>query len=300
MIRELIDKKADLAAVLSVSPERRRVVDHPNIAVDVDEYVIIYHKLNPIFMSLYILTMPFQQSVLMYFVGALVAATSFVFLLSHCLHSRWAGTQCQTFQYGTYIFQSTISQGSTVLPMHASVHENSVWCVFSGLHDTDDCIHWTLCSSTADKHSPVPFNSILQLAHSTEYTLGALGGSSSASDIFNPNITPGSPMAELQTMFLRDADKDPSVLSPVYEDHIQRLLTEEYSFYGAHTMYDALAEQHCSVAAMKISGNLLVNFTLQKNSVYTLALNNMLVKIGESEVDVKLIKEFWPKPKECV
>ena len=88
-------------------------------------------------------------------------------------------------------------------------------------------------------------------------------------------------MAELQAKLLRDADKDPSVLSPVYEDHIHRLLTEEYAFYGTRTMYDALAEQHCSVSAMKISGNLHVNFMLQKNSVYTSALNNMLLKISE-------------------
>ena len=101
-IRVLIDKKADLAAALSVSPERSSVVDHPNTAVDVDEMLIIYHKPDPIFMSLYILTMPFQLSVWMCFAGTLAAA-SVVFFLSHWLHSKWTGAQCQTFQFGTFL-----------------------------------------------------------------------------------------------------------------------------------------------------------------------------------------------------
>ena len=298
LIKELIDKKADLAAALSVSPERSRVVDHPNTAIDVDEYVIIYHKPDPIFMSLYILSMPFQQAVWMCVVGTLAAA-SVMFLLSHYLHSKWEGTHCKTFQYGTYIFQSTISQGSTVQPIHQSMR--IVYGVYSlGCIILITAYTGHLVALLVLKHSPVPFNSILQLAYNTEYTLGALGGSSSASDIVDCDITSGSPMAELQAKLLRDADKDPSVLSPVYEDHIQRLLTQNYAFYGTRSMYDALAEQYCSVSAMKISGNVLANYMLQKNSVYTLALNNMLVKTGESEVDVKLIKEFWLKPKECV
>ena len=176
MIRELIDKKADLAAVLSVSPERSRVVDHPNTAVDVDEYVIIYHKLDPIFMSLHILTMPFQLFVWMCFAGTLATASA-VFLLSHWLHSKWTGAQCQTFQFGTYIFKSTISQGSTVQPRHQSMR------IVFGVYSLGCIVLMTvytghLVALLAVKHQAVPFNTILQVAQNTEYTFGVLGGSS--------------------------------------------------------------------------------------------------------------------------
>ena len=296
---KLIDKKADLAAALTVTPERRSIVDHPSTAVDVDEFVIIYHKPDPIFMSLHIFTMPFQQSVWICFAGTL-AGTSFVFLLSHWLHSKWTGSHCQIFRYGTYIFQSTISQGSTVQPIHQSMR------IVYGVYSLGCMILMTvytgqLVALLAVKHSPVPFNSIRQLAQNTEYNLGALGGSFSASRILDPDVSPSSPMAQLQVKLLHDADKDPSVLSPVYDDHIQRLLTEKYALYGTRAMYDALAEQYCSVSAMKIrfSGALLSNFMLQKNSVYTSTLNNMLNRIQEGKLDSKIRKEFWPKPKHC-
>ena len=107
-------------------------------------------------------------------------------------------------------------------------------------------------------------------------------------------------MAELQAKLLRDADKDPTVLSPVSDDYIQRLLTENYAFYGLRALYDAIAEQHCSVSSLKISGNVFNNFMLQKNSVYTPALNNMLTRFKEGKLDSKIRKEFWPKPKQCV
>ena len=69
MIRELIDKKADIACSLHYVAERLNVVDTPDTSVEVDYELIIYHKAEPLLMSVEILLIPFQQTAWICFIS---------------------------------------------------------------------------------------------------------------------------------------------------------------------------------------------------------------------------------------
>ena len=81
MIKQLIDKKADIATELSITYERSRYVMPMKVPVRHMHQVIIYHKPEPIAMSMEIIVRPFSISVWLTFVSVLVI-TAIIFHLT--------------------------------------------------------------------------------------------------------------------------------------------------------------------------------------------------------------------------
>ena len=105
MVRELIDKKADIACVLNYIAERLNVVDFPETPVDLDYALIIYHKPEPLLMSVDILLVPFQQTVWICFTS-IVVATTIAFFISFWLNKSPEDVW-YTFVHAVYIFRAT-------------------------------------------------------------------------------------------------------------------------------------------------------------------------------------------------
>ena len=150
------------------------------------------------------------------------------------------------------------------------------------------------------KRINVPFETIRGVAESTDYTFGVTGGSSDETRLMNGNFSPGSTMALLKEKVLRDVKLDPDVLSDDYYLQVNKVITSKHALQASRSMFDEIAEEHCTVSALKEKGILLKHgFMLQKNSIYTEKINNILLKIKEGELDQLIKMDFWPKPKEC-
>ena len=85
MVRKLIYKKADIACSLTYMAERLNVVDIPDFPVEVEYELIIYHKAEPLLMSVEILLVPFHHSVWICFIS-IVVATTIAFFISFWLN----------------------------------------------------------------------------------------------------------------------------------------------------------------------------------------------------------------------
>ena len=297
MVRELIDKKADIACVLNYIAERLNVVDFPDTPVDVDYALIIYHKPEPLLMSVDILLVPFQQTVWICFTS-IVVATTIAFFISFWLNKSPEDVW-YTFEYAVYIFRATLNDGSRVQPRHQSGR-----VIYTGYYLGCIILMATytghLVAHLTIKRINVPFETIRGVAESTDYTFGVTGGSSDETRMMNGNFSPGSTMALLKEKVLRDVKLDPDVLSDDYYLQVNKVITSKHALQASRSMFDAIAEEHCTVSALKEKGILLKHgFMLQKNSIYTEKIDNILLKIKEGELDQLIKMDFWPKPKEC-
>ena len=295
IIQELIDKKADVVAVLSYSDERNEVVDHPT-SVTTDYGLIIYHAAEPMSMSIELLAKPFSRNTWLCF-GAITIAASLAFVLAQ----RWGkyGSRQFAFAQCIYIFRTSLNQGSPVIPKCLS--SRITYSIYSLGYIIIMALYTALLVSfLAVQQTYIPFRTMMEVAENTEYKLGTIGGSLSYALNVQANFTPGTVAHELKSKMLRDAALDPSVFSANYEDHIKKLENEKYAFYSLYSDYEAIAQTSCSVEPLQEKGVLVFNgYMLQKNSIYTKYFNSILIHIHESELDVQIRKNFWPKPKQC-
>ena len=297
MVHELIDKNADIACSLSYNVERLNVVDFPETPVDVDYALIIYHKAEPLLMSVDILLVPFQQTVWICFT-AIVVVTTIAFFISFWLNKppedAW-----YNFEHAVYIFRATLNDGSRVQPRHQSARViytgYSLGCIILMATYTRHLVaHLTI------KRINVPFYTIHGVAESTDYTFGVTGGSSDKTRLMNGNFTTESTMALLKEKILRDSKLDPDALSDDFYVQVNKVITSKHALQASRSMFDAIAQEHCTVSALKEKGILLKHgFMLQKNSIYTEKIDNVLLKIKEGELDHLIKKDFWPKQKGC-
>ena len=198
-----------------------------------------------------------------------------------------------------YIFRATLNAGSSVQLRHQSTR-----VIYTGY-----CLGCIILTATYTGHlvahltiirTNVPFDTIRGVAESTDYTFGVLGGSSDETILMNGNFVPGSTMALLKEKALRDAKLDPDVLSDDFYLQVNKVITSKHALQASRSIFDAIAQEHCAVSALKEKGVLQKNvFMLQKNSIYTEKIDNALHKIKDGELDHLTKMEFWPKPKVC-
>ena len=118
MVRQLIDKKADIACALNYITERLSVVDFSDTPVEVDYVLTVYHKAEPLLMSVEIPLAPFQHSVWICFISIVVATTIAFFV--YIWFKKSPQDSLYTFEYAVYIFRATLNDGSRVQPRHQS------------------------------------------------------------------------------------------------------------------------------------------------------------------------------------
>ena len=298
MIRQLVDKEADVAASLTQTYERGQVVTQIKTPVLIGYEVVMYHKPEPSAMSLDALRRPFNLKVWLAYLGALVA-TVIVFHVVQCLLTSQKNSLIHC-QYVGYILRSTFNQGTAWSPWHVS---SRIIYSFYTLGWIILMATYTAClvSFLSVKKEVIPFRTMLELSQSSSYKLGVLGGTSSYNLLFRSNLTPSDHYFSLKSKIQQDMMKDPQVTSSDPSFQTYRVKTDTtFAFFGTSAAYDALAAESCKVSVLEEKGNRSPDgFDLKKNSAYARKFNYVLTKIQEGKLDLHLRKQFLPQPMQC-
>ena len=251
MVRELIDKKADIAGSLTYTNKRLHVVDFPHTPVQLDYALIIYHKPQPVLMPIQILLVPFQPLVWLCAAG-IVAATTVAFFISFWFNKTPDEAQYK-FEYAVYIFRATLNDGSRVQP-----RDQSTRVIYFGYSLGFIILLATytghLVAHLAIKKTTILFHTIRGVAENTDYTYGVTGGTSDEARLMNGDFPPGSTMDLLKKKLLRDAKLDPSVLSDDFHEQVSKVVTSKHALQASRIVFDGIAQEHCTVAALKEKG----------------------------------------------
>ena len=294
MIRQLMDKKADIAGVLTQSYKWGQQTTQMSTALSVGYEVVMYHKPEPMAMSIDILMKPFSLNVWFVFLAILLASMSI-------FHTSQAVQRDNLFSgdYGTYILRSTLNQGAVWSPSRTSSR------VIYGFYT----VGWIILVATytgylvsflSVKKDVIPFTTMAELAANNEYKLGILDGSYIHSVVVLMNYTESTPFWHLQSKLLHDSIQDPSVVNDDIDIHHSRLLTEKYAYMGLTDTYLSFAADSCRIGILEEKGERAGDgFVFQKNSAYTEDFNYVLAKIQKGELDRDVRKRFLPEPMQC-
>ena len=293
MIRQLMDKKADIAGILTQSYERGQQTTQMSTALRVGYEVVMYHKPEPMAMSIDILVKPFSLNVWFVFLAILIASMTL-------FHTSQTVQRDNLFSgdYGTYILRSTLNQGAVWSPSQMSSR------VIYGFYT----VGWIILVATytgylvsflSVKKDVIPFTTMSELAANSEYKLGILGGSYIHSVVLM-NYTESTPFWHLQSKLLRDSIQDSSVVNDDIDIHHSRLLTEKYAYVGTSDTYLSFAADSCRIGILEEKGERARDgFVFQKNSAYTEDFDFVVAKIQEGELDRDVRKRFLPEPMQC-
>ena len=294
LIRQLMDKQADVAAVLTQSYERAQYITQVTTPVRIGSEVVMYHKPEPTPMSIDLLMKPFSTNVWLVFLATLIG-TMATFHVSQMVKGR----KFSDGDYGAYILRSTLNQSSVWSPHHASSRIIYGFYTFGWIILVATYTGY-LVSLLSVKKDIVPFTTMAEVADNNEYRVGVLGKAYFYSTLINTNFTEGTPFWHLQSKLQRDIKDDPSVIDTDIQNHKDRLLTEKYVFIGSSDSYLNLASESCRVGLLKEKGEITADgFDLQKNSAYAKDFSRVLSKIQEGELDIELRKRFMPQPAQC-
>ena len=289
-----MDKKADIAGVLTQSYKRGQQTTQMSTALRVGYEVILYHKPEPMAMSMDILMKPFSLNVWFVFLATLMASM-IIFHVSQAVQQD--NLSCG--DYGTYILRSTLNQGAVWSPSRTSSR------VIYGFYS----VGWIILAATytgylvsflSVKRDVIPFTTMAELAANNEYKLGTLNGSYQYADVLLMNHTESTPCWYLQSKLLQDSIQDPSVVSGDIDIHYNRLLTEKYAYVGMTDTYLSFAADSCRIRILEEKGERAGDgFVFQKNSAYAEDFDYVASKIQEGELDIHLRKRFLTEPMQC-
>ena len=294
MIRQLMDKKADIAGALTQSYERGQQTTQMSTGLRVGYEVVTYHKPVPMAMSIEILMKPFSLNVWLVFLASLTASMT----IFHAYQAvQRDNLSCS--DYGTFILSSTLNQGAVWNPSQTSSR------VIYGFYS----VGWIILVATytgylisflSVKKDVIPFTTMAEVPANTEYKLGILDRSHIHTIVISTNYSEGTPFWNLQSKILRDSIQDSSVLNDDIDIHHTRLLTEKYAYVGLMDTYLSFATDSCRIGILKEKGERVGDgFVFQKNSGYAKDFDHVASKIQEGELDRDVRKRFLPEPMQC-
>jgi hypothetical protein len=264
---QLVNRQVDVGAVLSRTYERDNYITHLNTPVRVGYECIMYHKPEPLAMSIEILLKPFSQTVWLAFGGALITTTLVFYGSVAHVSTKHNNRQEHTYNK-SYILRYTLNQGSDWSPTLTS--SRIIYSLYT--------FGWIILVSTytaylvsflSVKKGVIPFRTLLELSENTEYKLGVLRGASLYDSIHSVNYSQTNPWYQLKLKLVQDTTRDPSVIHTDLEFHRKRLIDEKYAFIGSSETYQAMVANSCSVSMMAEKGPIsFTNFALRKNSAY--------------------------------
>ena len=297
MMKDLVEKRADIACSLTFSHERSIYVSFLDTAAMVSYEVIMYHKPEAISMSVDILAKPFSWEVWVVFLAVLMT-TMISFHLSQQLLMTHKDS-CSRYDFGAYILRSTVYQGSVLHPLHTSsriIYSCYAlgWIILMATYTA------YLVSFLSVKKEVIPFRTMSELAENDDYTLGVLGGSFFYDVLFYDNLTARNIYFPLASKIKRDMQKDPQLINSFEDYHFNRLLTDKnYALLDSGAVYNGLASESCKLSVLEEKGSRSPEgYACQNNSAYANELNYVLSKIQEGELDFHL-RKFLPKPMTC-
>ena len=292
LIRQLMDKKDDIAGILTQSYERGQQITQMSTALQVGYEVVMYHKPEPIAMSIDILMKPFSLNVWFVFLAILIV-TMIIFHVSQAVE----GDNLFCGDFGTYILRSTLNQGAVWSPSRMS--SRVIYGFFT--------VGWIILVATYTRYlvsflslkkDVILFTTMVELAENTEYKLGTLDRSYINSVVALTNYTERIPFWHLQSKFLRDSIQDPSVLNDDMNIHHNRL-TQKYAYVGSSDTYLSFAADSCRIGILEEKGERVGDGFVFQNSAYAEDFSYVASKIQEGELDRDLRKRFLPVPMQC-
>ena len=297
MMKDLVEKKADIACSLTISHERSIYVSFLDTAAMVSYEVIMYHKPEAISMSVDILIKPFSWEVWVVFLVVLMTTMISFHLSQHLLMMH--KNSYSRYDFGAYILRSTVYQGSVLRPLHIS---SRIIYSFYALGWIILMATYTayLVSFLSVKKEVIPFRTMSELAENDDYKLGVFGGSFFYDLLFGDNLTAKDIYFPLASKIKRDMQKDPQLINSFEDYHFNRLLTDKnYALLDSGAVYSGLASESCKLSVLEEKGSRSPEgFACQNNSAYANELNHVLSKIQEGELDFHL-RKFLPKPMTC-
>ena len=168
MIREIMEKEADVAGALTQSYKRGLVVEQLHTPVTAGQEAILYHKPEPIEMSLKLLVKPFSPLVWLAFAGAIVTTIIALYVTENARTNQIPENRLMGYTYG-FILRSTLNQGAPSTSCRLSsriiyTFYSIGWIVLSASYTA------FLVSFLSVKKDVVPFTTVLEVSQNTDYT----------------------------------------------------------------------------------------------------------------------------------
>ena len=298
MIGQLVNRKVDVAAVLTQSYIRYKDTTQMTVPVTIGHNIVVYHKPDSAFMSADLLVKPFTSIVWFIFLCSLGVTITVFHVSENVVHAQQS-SHTRREDYGAYILRSTLNQGAVWSPDRVSTR--IIFCFYS--------FNWIILTAqyTASliallsvKKEVVPFHTMDELSANNEYKLGIMSGTSEYDLLYNTNFSKSSSFYQLNSKLVRDAQNDPSVLSKDLSYHHNKLLTEKYAFITTQEVYDELASKSCKIGLLKEKGSVTFDgFAFQKNSAYANDFDVVVSRIQERNLDFYMRKQLVHKQIQC-
>ena len=297
MVKQLVDRKADIAVHLTNNYERSLYTDIMNVAVQTDHYGVIYAKPKPTAMSLSIFMSPFHKYVWLSFCGILVLSI----VTFHFSTKRQSSHFSQKLGFMNFISMSTLNQGSTWSP---SSHSARIIysCYSMGLIILMSTYTAFLVSVLAVQKPDIPFTTFKEVSENTDYKLGAIKGTAGTSFLLNQVSKDSSDMySNLAKKLMKDIKQDPSVHFEDVEEILERFKSEKLAVWTSTTVFKEFASYSCDAALLDELGvGVSVGLLFQKDSAYTESFKKVMQMIREGSLDISLQNKYWNKPKQCM
>ena len=294
MIRQLVDKKAHVAAHLSTNHERALHVDVMNAPVEYDYRAVVYHKPKPTSMSLSIFITPFTHYVWLSFAGIFILSV----LTFQMSTSKRSSHFLSNIGFTNFIVMSTLNQGSTWSP--SSQAARIIYSCYSlGLIILMSTYTAYLVSILAVKKDHIPFTTFMELADNNVYKFGTAVGSSADSDLHN-NISVSPVYTKLQHKLNTDRINDPDVYTSSYSQLMDKVRNEKFAFFTTKSVYEDMVSESCELALLQELGqSIYVGFMFQKHSAYKELFDKVMLSIRKGKLDKSLQEIYWKKPRQC-
>ena len=279
-------------AALTKTPQRMTVMDFANIPLEYSYVVAMYRKPEMITNTLYLYLRTFKTIVWSTLLGTFIIISLVISTIYYAFESRnhenrrrtkydikTYGIKLEDFKHMTEmifnIFSSFFKQ--TVFLKQKFMHEKVIWeswWIFSFIFTS----YWSaiLISFIATPVYPTVFTNIWELESQDLYKIGVLRDTSWETTIKEsyPNI-----WKRINNFY----KTDPSVLSGLYDEHVNKVETDDYVTILSSTSADRILRKNCKVTvATKFHfGSNLFAIGMQKNSAYREVLDLFSLHIQE-------------------
>ncbi|XP_069104060.1 uncharacterized protein [Argopecten irradians] len=203
----------------------------------------------------------------------------------------------QTYQNAFwYMFGALLTQGGDRLPESQTGRTLiSFWWLFSIIMVAT--YSGNLIAFLTVAKDRLPFNSVAELVAQSEYSWGTLGGTYFIT-MFKDSTLPV--YLKVWDGVVKANASDPRALSPDPAIHIQKILKEDYVYFGDKVVMDMRRVNDCRLTTVDEEiPNMSYGVGLPNHSPYTKIFSNKILELLESGIFSIYTHRHWPKVNYC-
>ncbi|XP_046545195.1 glutamate receptor ionotropic, kainate 2-like [Haliotis rubra] len=240
LVRQLKDREIDIGlADIGIHASRDVVMDYIYPAFKTEVIDILYRIHNDSELSLKELTTPLQPIVLLSIALCLGIVTVLFVVVEYADVVRPKPLPLLLWKAVWYMIGSILSQGGSLRPRSCSgrMLVSSWWLfclVFTAMYSAN------LTVSFCVQRKVIPFTSLEQLVHASDYTWGMFNGSINTL-LFGTSDNPL--YKETYNRLMEFARADPSVLSKDIESHLHKVINSKYAFISSRSTLEVMVEK---------------------------------------------------------